>query len=241
MKSTKDKLVNSKKEFKMKMNKIFLTTTILFATGTAHAEVQGTADIAVTGSINGANTCSIAVDGGGALDAGVHDIADLVSTGDLISEFKEFNATVNCTFPTVIAVKYTSSLPQPTALHELGIYQTSSGKTAAHLYAAIRAVPTAGGADQAYAAIGDQDLTTISTASTLTPAVSDDPISGVIGDVKNIYTVIDTANNPIAATSFMLPFQLGVWSDDTSTGWLDDISGTTFSLSSTVTLELHSL
>ena len=225
----------------MNMNKIFLTTTILFATGTAHAEVQGTADIAVTGSINGANTCSIAVDGGGALDAGVHDIADLVSTGDLISEFKEFNATVNCTFPTVIAVKYTSSLPQPTALHELGIYQTSSGKTAAHLYAAIRAVPTAGGADQAYAAIGDQDLTTISTASTLTPAVSDDPISGVIGDVKNIYTVIDTANNPIAATSFMLPFQLGVWSDDTSTGWLDDISGTTFSLSSTVTLELHSL
>ena len=225
----------------MKMNKIFLTTAILFATGTAHAEVQGTADIAVTGSINGANTCSIAVDGGGALDAGVNDIADLVPTGDLISEFKEFNATVNCTFPTVIAVKYTSSLPQPTALHELGIYQTSSGKTAAHLYAAIRAVPTAGGADQAYAAIGDQDLTTISTASTLTPAVSDDPISGVIGDVKNIYTVIDTANNPIAATSFMLPFQLGVWSDDTSTGWLDDISGTTFSLSSTVTLELHSL
>ena len=243
MKSTKDKLVNSKKEFQMNMNKIFLTTTILFATGTAHAEVQGTADIAVTGSINGANTCSIAVDGGGALDAGVHDIADLVSTGDLISEFKEFNATVNCTFPTVIAVKYTSSLPQPTASHELGIYQTSSGKTAAHLYAATStmSVPTAGGADQAYAAIGDQDLTTISTASTLTPAASGNPISGVIGDVKNIYTVIDTANNPIAATSFMLPFALGVWNNDTSTGWLDDIAGTTFSLSSTVTLELHSL
>ncbi|MGT2621140.1 hypothetical protein [Photobacterium damselae] len=226
------------------MNKVILATAILVTTSTAHAQTQDTADISVSGSINAANTCTISVDGGGTLDAGSHNTVDLVSTGDRISEFKEFNATVGCTFPTAIAVKYTSSLPpQPDKSYRLGAYQTNSGKVAAHLYAAIGGsnAPTAGGVDQAFAAIGDQDLSTISTSSTLTPAADGTPISGVVGDSRNIYTVIDANNNPVAATAFVLPFKLGVWSDDTSSGWLDDIAGSSFSLSSTVTLELHSI
>ncbi|MCD9500319.1 hypothetical protein [Photobacterium carnosum] len=229
----------------MKMiEKIIALTLLGTISNVANAAVEDSAVITITGSINAANICSLNIDGGAILDAGATNVVDLSSSGGDLSVIKSFNATVTCTLPTAIAVKFTSSLPANPALSSrLGEYKTSTNKTAAYLYANLNpsTPPTTNGVTQSYAAIGNIGLSSVSVSDTFTPITSVSDISGVSGDSRNVYTVINTSNNPISSTNFILPFSLVVRSDDISTGWTADIVGGIFSLSSTVTLELHSI
>lgn len=227
----------------MNILKLSVLASLAGLSGYANAAVSSSADVTITGSINGSNQCTIAIDGGGALDANVNHIDDLASEGGIISEFKTFNTAVGCTFPTAIAVKYSTSLaPDTLGTHKLGYFATSTDKQAGHLYAELGVTPpTAGGVDHAYAGVGDQDLTTISSADTFAASPAGTPISGVAGHVQNAYTVIDSNNNPVAASAFVLPFNIGVHSADKSSGWHNDVADGILSLSATVTVELHTL
>lgn len=225
----------------MNILKLSIVASLMGLSIYANATVSGSADLTITGSLNGSNQCNISIDGGAVLDAGANYIADLSSSGDLISEFKAFNMAVDCLFPTAIAIKYTTSLEADTS-NKLAVYKTTANKTAAHLYANLGPnIPTAGGVDHAYAEVGDQDLSTISSSDTFTVSSAGTPISSVAGHSRSAYTVINSTNNPIAATAFVLPFSLGVWSGNKSSGWADEIAEGIFSLSATVTVELHTI
>lgn len=218
--------------------------TALMATNVSAETLAGSATVSITGSINGANTCTIAVDGGGVLDVGTRSVADLnAPDGDIMGSMKAFNATVNCTFPVATAVKFSSSLPNSAAAaHKFGLVRTSTNKDAAHVYADIGATgPTAGGASAWYAAIGNQTLSSVSTSSTFTGAPNYSVIKSLAGDSNNIFTVVDTNAHPISATTFVYPFRVGMYYDPLASGWKNDIQGTTLSLNNTMTLELYTL
>nr|AWH59697.1 hypothetical protein [Edwardsiella tarda] len=223
---------------------LIMATSTAFIGYNANADtVVGSAAINITGSINGANVCTIAVDGGGLLDVGTVPVSSISSGGDVLGTgFKDFNASVGCTYPSMVAVKFSSSLPNNTTPSDFGIIYTSTNKAAANVYTDTAShVPTAGGASRSYAAIGDQDLATVTSSSTFTPAPTNTIISSIAGNPGNVLTVIDGANHPVSATSFVMPFRVGVFSKATSNGWINDIQGTSLSLNNTMTLELHTL
>ncbi|MGS4882826.1 DUF1120 domain-containing protein [Photobacterium damselae] len=218
--------------------------TALMATNASAETLAGSATINITGSIDGANTCTISVDGGGVLDVGTHNVADLNnSAGDILGSIKDFNASVNCAFPVATAVKFSSSLPNnPAHLVRFGEVRTSTGKHAAHVYSDTgTTAPTAGGVASSYAAIGNQTLSGVSTASTFTAAPNTTEIHSVAGTSNTTFTIINGAGNPVAATSFVYPFRVGMFYASPDSGWQNDIQGTVLSLNNTMTLELYTL
>lgn len=218
--------------------------TALMATNASAETLAGSATVNITGSISGANTCTIAVDGGGVLDVGTHNVADLnAADGDALGPMKDFNATVNCTFPVATAVKFTSSLPNSSsAAHKFGLVNTSSGKNAAHVYSDTGATaPTAGGVAGSYAAIGNLTLSNINTSTVLGTQPSFSVIRSFAGDSNNIWTVINGSGNPASATTFVYPFRVGMYYAPLASGWKNDIQGSVLSLNNTMTLELYTL
>lgn len=218
--------------------------TALMATNASAETLAGSSTINITGSIDGANTCTISVDGGGVLDVGTHNVADLnAADGDVLGSIKDFNATVNCAFPVATAVKFTSSLPNDASVaHKFGLVKTSADKTAAHVYTDTGSTaPTAGGVAGSYAAIGNLTLSNISTTTVLGAQPNGSVIRSFAGDSNNIWTVINGSGNPVAATSFVYPFRVGMFYDPLASGWKNDIQGTVLSLNNTMTLELYTL
>lgn len=100
--------------------------------------------------------------------------------------------------------------------------------------------PTAGGVEHVYATVGHLDFSTISGSDTFTSRGTGH-ISGHAGEYRNAFSVVDSNSNPVASTSFVLPFVIRVYSADKSSGWHNDIADGILSLSSTITLELHAL
>lgn len=221
--------------------------TALMATNASAETLAGSATVNITGSINGANTCTISVDGGGVLDVGTHTAADITAKSaagnDALAPFKDFNATVNCTYPVATAVKFSSSLPTDGSKpQKFGLVKTSTNKDAAHVYADTGAsAPTAGGVAGSYAAIGNQTLSTIGTSSVLSASGNYAEIRSIAGNSNSIFTVINGSGNPVAATSFVYPFRATMFFENLSSGWLNDIQGSTLSLNNTMTLELYTL
>lgn len=218
--------------------------TALMATNASAETLAGSATVNITGSINGANTCTIAVDGGGVLDVGTHSVADLnAADGDILGSMKDFNASVNCTFPVATAVKFTSSLPNDSGqAHKFGLVKTSTNKNAAHVFSDTGSTaPTAGGVAGSYAAIGNLTLSNINTTTVLGAQPNNMVIRSIAGEPGNIWTVINGSGNPVAATSFVYPFRVGMYYDPLSSGWKNDIQGTVLSLNNTMTLELYTL
>lgn len=226
--------------FKLNVFKLSLLTSLVGLSGYANATVSGSSDLAITGSLNGSNQCTIAIDNGAAIDAGVHHIADLPSEGGLLPVgYIQFNPTINCVFPTAIAVKFSSSLANGPS-HTLGNYMTSTNKQVGHLYGRFNIPPTAGGVEYIYATVGHLDLSTISGSDTFTSR-GDGSISSHIGHYRNAYSVVDSNSNPIASTAFVLPFLLGVLTSNKSSGWADDVADGIFSMNATITFELHAI
>ncbi|MCD9500340.1 hypothetical protein [Photobacterium carnosum] len=228
--------------------KIYLLFFLLSNTFIIHcyANNQGRSEILISGYINSENICTLNINGPSSLDSGSINISDLNPNGGILTgEMKNFNASILCTMPTKIALKFSSSLGSDNA-YKLGIYKTNKNKEAAHIYADIGKIkPTTDGILNKYAAIGNRNLNPNTLIVVGPLQYNSEPeyqvISGVQGNKYNIYSPINTNYNLKTSTSFNLPFRLGIFSENVNSGWTNDIIGTSFSLSSTVTVELFSI
>lgn len=221
--------------------KWFIIISILSMSAHASAAtVAGTAQVQITGQINGANVCTISISGDSVLVAGENKIADLLSIGGDISSIKEFSTAVACSFPTAIIIKYTSALPTHTTKPlQLGIYKTSTDKHAAYLAADIGiSKPTVGLVPYSYAPVGDQTFSSITAETIFSAAPDNSGISGIALHAYNAFTVIGTNNKPVLGTAFTLPFRLAVISNPKTDQWHLDIVGLSLSLATSVTVEL---
>lgn len=223
----------------MNIFKLFIISLII---GLSTSVSALTAQVTVSGSITGANSCTMTIDGNGEYQAGVHKAADLADLGTDLATAKNFISSVSCAFPTAIAIKFTSSLGTDSInTHRFGVYKTTQNNIAAYISVSTGpAPPTAGGVASSYSAIGSTLSTTSSTTS-LTNAGFIATIASIVGDTRNIYTVINPALNPVVAQTFTFPFNVKITSAAKSTGWPADISGGTLPLASTMTLELFTL
>lgn len=202
-----------------------------------------TQSLTIGGTLSATNTCSIGVGASPvSLNIGEMAFSDISSVSfQLLKPFESYASYVTCTFPTAIAIAYTSSLGPSTIIHDLGLYRTPTGTIVASLSANIDSVkPTADSVPAEYTSVGN-DLSLLSSSSTYSIAPANTSISGVVGNINSAFAVIDkTTQKLLPATTFSLPFTFSLYSFP-STAWQNELAGLSYSLNATITITLHTI
>lgn len=210
--------------------------------------VTTTSSIALTGSLSNINTCSVGIDNQ-AFNAAPFSVSSVVPAGGYIKDvdgddWKIFNITVSCSLNTSIYLTYSSSLATSSHSEAIGDYLTDQNKPAAYVFIAIGStyLPTVDGVGQNHGAIGNTNLGDFSASSSFSPIGNTNVYAtNVTSNQAHVFTVLNSSSTPSIGKIFVVPFRMGLWTYATSNNWLDDMAGKTISLTSTVTIELHSI